>query len=348
MFPKNALIAFLFLASPVWSQQQVAATVLQTPHKLVLTPTLARVSGPGPMALRDRTPYLTPGPGDLERPGQTPGTYIHNPQGASSPILVAVAADTGVPFKGSLEGHETILPISPQFLSSLLKGTGNATQLGSFTVIKMDIVNLVTSTDLGSLAFTAANGDILTADFTGYASPTVTPGVLSVVETAFISGGAGRFAGATGSFIVTRSFDLAHELYHRFIRGDDLLSRRQTRFAQRGGISKLTHTKAPHLQAQVLDAGRSSGLTCYNVIPCLRRSSTLPRKTRVLLEGPLLMRTAMLGRSLALIFPDRLRCGPGFNGPRVGGVHNFGAVSWLSQSQLQLAENELAGCGYRY
>ena len=47
MSTKNSLIAFLFLASPVWSQQQVAATGLQTPHKLILTPTLARVSGPG-------------------------------------------------------------------------------------------------------------------------------------------------------------------------------------------------------------------------------------------------------------------------------------------------------------
>ena len=157
---------------------------MQTSHKLILTPTLAQVSDPA----------------------------IHSPQGASSPIFVAVAADKGVPFKGSLEGHETIVPISPQFLSSVLKGTGNATHLGSFTVIKMDFVNLVTSIDLGSLAFTAANGDILTADFTGQASPTVTPGVLSVVETAFISGGTGRFAGATGSFIITRSFDLATNL----------------------------------------------------------------------------------------------------------------------------------------
>jgi hypothetical protein len=135
MTTKNSLVAFLFLASPVWSQQQVAATGLQTPHKLILTPTLARVSGPGVMALRDRTAYLTPGPGDLERPGQTPGTYIHNPQSASSPIFVAVAADN-VPFKGTLEGVFTITSFDPPFLSEITKGTGNGTQLGSFTVIK--------------------------------------------------------------------------------------------------------------------------------------------------------------------------------------------------------------------
>src|SRR5260370_35275329 len=118
MSTKNSLVAFLFLASHAWSQQQVPATSVQTSHKLILTPTLARVSDPGAMALRDRTSYLTPAPGDLTGPGQTAGTYIHNPQGASSPIFVAVAADKVLPFQGTLEGIETITPIDPQFLSA--------------------------------------------------------------------------------------------------------------------------------------------------------------------------------------------------------------------------------------
>ena len=75
----------------------------------------------------------------------------------------------------------------------------------------METANLLTLTGIGSFSFTAANGDILTADFTSKASPT-TPGVLSIVETAFISGGTGRFAGATGHFTVTRSFDFATNL----------------------------------------------------------------------------------------------------------------------------------------
>src|SRR6266849_4560981 len=124
MITKNSLIAFLFLASPVWSQQQVAATGLQAPHKLILTPTLARVSGPGVMALRDHTAYLTP------------GTYFHNPQDASSPIFVAVAADNGAPFKDTLEGKDFITPLDPPFLSSIMTGTGDATQLGRFMVIR--------------------------------------------------------------------------------------------------------------------------------------------------------------------------------------------------------------------
>jgi len=167
MTTKNSLVAFLFLASPVWSQQQVAATGLQTPDKLNVAPTVGRVSSP------------------------------------------AVAADNELPFRGRFEGGVTATPIDSQFLSELTKGMGDATQLGRFAFVRPETVNLLTSTSIGSFAFTAANGDILTADFTGQGSTTATPGVLSVVETAFISGGTGRFAGATGHFTVTSSFEFA-------------------------------------------------------------------------------------------------------------------------------------------
>lgn len=122
---------------------------------------------------------------------------------------VAVAAGEVVPFKGRLEGVVTVTPLDPQFIFVRITGTGNATQLGRFTVDIPHLVDVQASTGIGSYAFTAANGDTLTADFTGRATPTVTPGVFSIVETAAITGGTGRFAGATGSFIVTRSFDFA-------------------------------------------------------------------------------------------------------------------------------------------
>ena len=56
--------------------------------------------------------------------------------------------------------------------------------------------------------FTAANGDTLVATFTGQAT-VVSPGVLSVLDTATISGGTGRFAGAIGSFTTERVFVMA-------------------------------------------------------------------------------------------------------------------------------------------
>ena len=45
------------------------------------------------------------------------------------------------------------------------------------------------------------------AEFTGQATPTAIPGVLYIEETATITGGTGRFAGATGSFISERLYD---------------------------------------------------------------------------------------------------------------------------------------------
>ncbi len=118
----------------------------------------------------------------------------------------AVAGEQ-VPFKGSLEGDFTITPLDPPFLSVLVDATGKATHLGKFTLEIPHVVNVTNSTAIGSYEFTAANGDTLTADFTGQAMPTDTPGVLAIVETATITGGTGRFADATGSFISERLID---------------------------------------------------------------------------------------------------------------------------------------------
>jgi phage-related minor tail protein len=78
--------------------------------------------------------------------------------------------------------------------------------LGRFTVEIPHVVNTTNRTSTGTYEFTAANGDRLTAGFTGQATLTA-PGVLSIVETATITGGTGRFADATGSFIVERLFN---------------------------------------------------------------------------------------------------------------------------------------------
>jgi hypothetical protein len=118
-----------------------------------------------------------------------------------------VAAGKEVRFKGSLEGVVTVTPLAPPLASVLIEGTGNATHLGQFTVEIPHVVSFATMTGGGSYDFTAANGDRLTAVFTGEASLTGTPDVLSIVETASITGGTGRFAGATGSFTVHRLFD---------------------------------------------------------------------------------------------------------------------------------------------
>jgi hypothetical protein len=112
-----------------------------------------------------------------------------------------------VPFQGRLEAVVTRGAVNPPFVPVLLEGTGVATQLGQFTFSAPHLVNLTTRMATGSYEFTAANGDLLFADFTGEASPTATPGVVYIVEVATITGGTGRFADASGSFTVERLYD---------------------------------------------------------------------------------------------------------------------------------------------
>jgi hypothetical protein len=119
-----------------------------------------------------------------------------------------VAAGDQVPFRGNLAGTVTVTPLDPPFVAVLIQGTGNATQLGGFTVEIPHLVNQATRIAVGSYVFTAANGDTLTADFTGQAT-LLAPGVLSVAETGVITGGTGRFAAATGSFAAERMFFVA-------------------------------------------------------------------------------------------------------------------------------------------
>jgi hypothetical protein len=125
---------------------------------------------------------------------------------------VAGSASAGkyVPFKGSLEGSYdvTINPGPPPIGTFDDVGIGNATHLGKFTYEFPHTVNFGSIPPMGDglYFFTAANGDTLEAEFTGYSTP-VEPGVVFVVEEATIIGGTGRFAGASGEFTVMRFVD---------------------------------------------------------------------------------------------------------------------------------------------
>ena len=110
-----------------------------------------------------------------------------------------------LPLKGTLEGTVAVTPLTPPRASVVITASGNATVLGSFTLQVPHIVNFATRTGDGTFTFTAANGDRLTATFAGVAD-TSQP-IFSIVEHATITGGTGRFAGATGTFTAHRLFD---------------------------------------------------------------------------------------------------------------------------------------------
>ncbi|MHB8952097.1 MAG: hypothetical protein ACYC4U_03900 [Pirellulaceae bacterium] len=132
-------------------------------------------------------------------------------------IVVALAgpalAGESLPFKGSFEGrHVSRTPLDPPMFFDVFEVTGQATQLGQFELVIEAVVDFGTRpvSGEGTHTFTAANGDTLVADFTGFSS-LVVPGLVLITENATIAPerSTGRFAGATGTFTVERLADAA-------------------------------------------------------------------------------------------------------------------------------------------
>ncbi|HEU0293325.1 MAG TPA: hypothetical protein VFR47_11355 [Anaerolineales bacterium] len=122
--------------------------------------------------------------------------------------LAAASARKPLPLKGSIEAVETYQVNGPTMLVTAT-GTGEATHLGRYTVSYEVEVDLPTGTGTGlSAQYVAANGDTLFAEGSGQATPTDDPTVFVVVETFTITGGTGRFDGATGNFTEERRVNI--------------------------------------------------------------------------------------------------------------------------------------------
>jgi hypothetical protein len=120
-----------------------------------------------------------------------------------------VAAGEQVPFHGVFEGDYTVTPIpSTPTATLVVSAEGIANQLGFFDLEIPHVVNFATMSATGAYHFRAAHGDKVNATFTGHSTPIGTDGVyVLVVEDVTITGGTGRFAGATGEFTTVRLVD---------------------------------------------------------------------------------------------------------------------------------------------
>ena len=117
-----------------------------------------------------------------------------------------VAAGDEVPFHGKFEGERTERTVlTPTTVLDRWDMAGTATQLGKFAIVVWAEVDFssVPVTGVGTATLVAANGDQVYADISGY-SEFVEPGVVRIIEHAVITGGTGRFAGATGTFTSKR------------------------------------------------------------------------------------------------------------------------------------------------
>ena len=127
---------------------------------------------------------------------------------ASTTFAAPIAAEKEFLLKGSFEATETQQVVFPIGYVDAT-GVGNATHLGLFTYRLQAELFIPTLTASASATLIAANGDMIFGEGSGQGTPTGTPGIVSIVETYTITGGTGRFAGATGNFTVERLIDRA-------------------------------------------------------------------------------------------------------------------------------------------
>jgi hypothetical protein len=110
---------------------------------------------------------------------------------------------TRLPFKGMMQSNETY---STAFYTMFVtaNGSGDANELGRFTVNYQMEANLRDMSVSESVTFAGKNGDSLQASAVGQAFEDRTPGMFKVVEIYTITGGTGRFKDAGGTLTMNR------------------------------------------------------------------------------------------------------------------------------------------------
>jgi hypothetical protein len=113
------------------------------------------------------------------------------------------SAATLVPFQASVSETYTAAPCGPSSVCITAVGTGQATHLGAITEDASVVIDLNPADQHNGCApetrtttLTAANGDTITMSGTGF---TRCPGSSEANDSYVVTGGTGRFQGASGS-----------------------------------------------------------------------------------------------------------------------------------------------------
>jgi hypothetical protein len=118
--------------------------------------------------------------------------------------MVQAKGGSAVPLKGDLQATETVTGTRHH-----LVGDGHGTQIGGFTYTADITVDDETGDGAGTAAWTAANGDQIFANTTGGILVADFPnGRITIGEAQVITGGTGRFSGASGAIHIERALDL--------------------------------------------------------------------------------------------------------------------------------------------
>ena len=125
------------------------------------------------------------------------------------PLAYPGMAEEQVPFEGVEVGAITTVSFQFPFDGKKQTAEGEATHVGHYTLTGDFVVDLRFGTAEGTFTMTAANGDTLFLDMEAYADPT---DFTKTVANFTVTGGTGRFEGATGSFSAENQFAFAVNL----------------------------------------------------------------------------------------------------------------------------------------
>ena len=124
-------------------------------------------------------------------------------------VAGAASANTSVPFEASFSGTSSATGPS----SFLVVLSGEATHLGksseTVTVTLTPGPGPFCNTDIGSVVLTGANGDQIFEAVTATTCFNLSTGLVDLSGTATITGGTGRFEGASGTITVTGTINPA-------------------------------------------------------------------------------------------------------------------------------------------
>jgi len=123
---------------------------------------------------------------------------------AAPPVAVEQPTKlTRLPFKGTFQSAE-LYTISLTSTSVSASGSGNATEIGQFTIRYQSEINLLDLSLSETAQLTVSNGDSLQLRGVGQAKQDQTPGMFNILQIYTITGGTGRFAGASGTLTLNR------------------------------------------------------------------------------------------------------------------------------------------------
>jgi hypothetical protein len=130
----------------------------------------------------------------------------------AAPVTAAAGEGTQIKrFHGSDSGTFVIAPTNnPDVVFSEDVTTGKANKgIGRYTVVASEFVNLATLEITGGAWTMTSRKGTLVGTYAGSASPTTDPAVITYHVTGPITGGTGRFAGASGTIVFDGVANLA-------------------------------------------------------------------------------------------------------------------------------------------